>query len=178
MLVTDSDSSETDTEELIRQEMIKRKEERRAKLEARKKAEGEATVTNEAHVNGSTGEGERAMEMEDRAADKTVTLLSHDNHTAVSEAGCSQHVSREELYSPQKSVLAVSPHEQQMKVMPSRSVLSPLSRPSLQFVQCTVGCQYMKPEGIWITDYLSAQSVFFPSNTQQTFYEYHYWGVG
>lgn len=100
--------------------MIRRKEERRAKLEARKRADGEATVTNETQVNGNTGEEERAMEKEGRAADKTVIISSHDNHTAVNEAGCSQHISREELYSPQKSVLAVSPHDQQMKVVPSR----------------------------------------------------------
>ena len=49
LLVTDSDSSETDTEELIRQE-IRKKEEKRARLEARKKADGEATVIDETQM--------------------------------------------------------------------------------------------------------------------------------
>ena len=99
---------------------MRRKEERRTKLEARKKVEGEAVATNEAQVNGGTGEEETAMEMGDGIADKTITVSSHANHTAVNEASCSQHVSREDLYSPQKSILAISPHDHQMKVMPSR----------------------------------------------------------
>lgn len=120
LLITDSDSSETDTEELVRQEMMRRREERRAKLEARKKVEDKAVATNEAQVSGSTGEGETVMEMEDGVVDKTITISSGANHTAASEAISSQHVSREDLYSPQKSILAISPHEHQMKVMPSR----------------------------------------------------------
>lgn len=120
LLITDSDSSETDTEELVRQEMMRRREERRAKLEAKKKVEDKAAATNEAQVSGSTGEGETVMEMEDGVVDKTITVLSGASHTAASEASSSQHVSREDLYSPQKSILAISPHEHQMKVMPSR----------------------------------------------------------
>ena len=99
---------------------MRRREERRAKLEARNKVEGKAAATNETQVNGSTGEGETAMEMEDGVADKTTTVSSHANHTAANEASYSQHVSREDLYSPQKSILAISPHDHQMKVIPSR----------------------------------------------------------
>ena len=120
LLITDSDSSETDTEELVRQEMMRRREERKAKLEARKKVEDKAVATNEAQVSGSTGEGDLVIELEDGVVDKTITVSSGTNHTAASEAISSQHVSREDLYSPQKSILAISPHEHQMKVMPSR----------------------------------------------------------
>lgn len=128
---SDSDSSETDTEELIRQEIARRKEEKQARLEAKKKA---ALAVEETLTNGHVGEKERVAEgegvteketvtdiegLENDTTGKTDTLLPQANETVGTETNGSEQVSHEELYSPQKSIMTMSPHRT-MKVVPSR----------------------------------------------------------
>jgi len=125
---SDSDSSETDTEELIRQEIARRKEEKQARLEAKKK------TAEETLANGHVGEKERVAEgegvteketvtdmegLENDTTGKTDTLSPQANETVGTQTNGSEQISHEELYSPQKSIMTMSPHCT-MKVVPSR----------------------------------------------------------
>ena len=113
ILFTDSDSSDTDTEELIRQE----KEKRRAAIEARKKPQHNGVAAKDVNGVADDVSGEEGGQDEDD--DATVTGRTDlDEGGGVTVDNTTQQSSMDK-YSPLQS-MAVSPDVPVSKVVPTK----------------------------------------------------------